>query len=280
MKKVLIIGSTGLLGSEFKDFYIKKKEIDVFLSSRSSASLSLDIGDNNSVIDFFKENSFDIVINCAATTNVVYCEENKHECYKTNSKGAINIVEALNRASPSTLLIHISSDYVLPSSSSVQAPGSKTAPLNFYGYTKLLAEDVIGAFYQNYIIVRPTILMGNYPGNLIHKILNSREVALDNKRPKFPLFVNDLVRYVDMLISKNIKNKIVHCSTCREMTKYEIGMKVCEVFNHTCSILEKDDPALPPRPFRVLMGKNEQDFKCLSIEESLESLKEVLNENI
>ncbi len=83
-KTILIIGDTGMLGSELTNF-LKLKQVKVFGCSRNSPSNSLDILDFNKTINYLDNVNPDILINCAAEINLDLCESNLNYALKINS---------------------------------------------------------------------------------------------------------------------------------------------------------------------------------------------------
>ena len=83
-KTILIIGDTGMLGSELINF-LKLKQVKVFGCSRNSTSKILDILDFNKTIDYLDDVNPDILINCAAEINLDLCESNLNYALKINS---------------------------------------------------------------------------------------------------------------------------------------------------------------------------------------------------
>ena len=89
-KKVLVTGSNGLLGQKIIYSLIERKDIDLLASSKGLNRLiiksgyryvDLDITKNDEVKEVFENENPDAVINCAAMTNVDYCEENQDSCW-------------------------------------------------------------------------------------------------------------------------------------------------------------------------------------------------------
>ena len=104
MKKVLLIGSDGMLGGELKERLEKKYDVT------GTTLATLDICDKQAVINKAKEVEPYFIINCAAYTNVDGCEVNYDLAEKVNGLALENIAEAANLVNAT--VIHISTDYV------------------------------------------------------------------------------------------------------------------------------------------------------------------------
>lgn len=170
---ILIIGSSGQLGSEF--FHIQKQSKVKFISP---SSLQLDITDINSVQRFFKKNSFDIVLNFSGYTDVENAEHEFNKANKINNLGIKNITDVCN--SYKTFLLHISTDYVFGyNQKGPFIESNKTSPINKYGYSKDLGEKYIIKYSNNALIIRVASLFGLYGKNFLKNFIN---ILLDQKK--------------------------------------------------------------------------------------------------
>ena len=122
------------------------------------SSLSLDIRDKDVVYDIFKKFKPDIVINCAAFTDVDKSETKKTLARDVNVKGLSNIIKSLPRKSK---IIHISTDYVFDGKYGNYKEDDIKSPLNYYGKTKLEAENLLIGSNYDYLIIRPNVLYSN-----------------------------------------------------------------------------------------------------------------------
>ena len=96
-----------------------------------------------------------IIINCAAYTDVDGCEEDKKHAHLVNVIGLQNLIHA---SSPETYFIQISSDYVFDGKSGPYSEEDHTYPINYYGKTKLEAENILRGSRRKYLIIRPNVL--------------------------------------------------------------------------------------------------------------------------
>ena len=134
--RVLVTGKGGQLASEFFD--IKQSDPHwTFLSQNE-----MDITDSDAVLNHFKSNSYDFVINCAAYTAVDKAEDEIDLTYKVNADGVKNLLKGcvVSKAK----LIHYSTDYVFDGESSLPYIETDTPnPKTIYGLSKLKGEDFI-----------------------------------------------------------------------------------------------------------------------------------------
>lgn len=201
--KLLILGSTGQLGSQlFKDL---KKNKRLKIIKRKKEKLNLLKLDN--IKQKLKIINPDIIINCSAFTNVELAESKMNEAKKINSDSLKIISKYCKKTNIN--LIHFSTDYVFFSKKKKKFhekdyPNAK----NFYGYTKILGENNIKSNMKKYHIFRISWLYSNYRKNFYTKIKDK----ILNKKIKKIFVVDDQfgcpmsTEYISDIIQKNIMN--------------------------------------------------------------------------
>ncbi len=116
MKRILVTGCNGQLGRAINKEYAQ--EDIAFINTdvaEGEGVISLDITDVNAVLSCVEETKPDVIINCAAHTNVDACESQWDLAYKINAIGARNLSIAAEKTNAK--LIHVSTDYVFPGTS-------------------------------------------------------------------------------------------------------------------------------------------------------------------
>lgn len=155
MKKILVTGCNGQLGRAINEEY---KNDDVCLINTDVAEL--DITDIDKVVAFVMEKKPDVIINCAAHTNVNACESQWDLAYKINAIGPRNLSIAATKAGAK--MIHVSTDYVFDGTAKKPYNEfSPVAPLGAYGKTKLAGEEFVKQFADRFFIVRTAWLYGD-----------------------------------------------------------------------------------------------------------------------
>ena len=140
----LITGGSGALGTELKN---------KFPNALFPSHNELDISDQSSVLDFFKQNTIDVIIHAAALTGIRACEENKTLAMKTNVEGTKNLVKALINSHNKTQFIYISTACVFDGHIGMYKESSIPYPENFYALTKLLGEYEVTKL-PDFLIIR------------------------------------------------------------------------------------------------------------------------------
>jgi len=159
MKKLLIIGSSGLVGSKFASSILSNRKV-------APNEIELDITDEKIVNDFFEmeKDNFDAVVNFAGFTNVDVAEKERGDengfCYRLNVDGPENLAKACKKYNK--FLIQISTDFVFNGTSDYPGPYSErsltpdklTEKMGWYGWTKNRSEFVVRNSGCKYAIVR------------------------------------------------------------------------------------------------------------------------------
>ena len=161
MKKILVTGCNGQLGRAIRKEYAAS---DVeFINTdvvEGEGVASLDITDVDAVLKLVRAEKPDVIINCAAHTNVDKCEEQWDLAYKINAIGPRNLSIAATEADAK--MIHVSTDYVFEGNGTrpyteFDAPN----PVSAYGKTKLEGENFVKEFAKKHFILRTAWLYGD-----------------------------------------------------------------------------------------------------------------------
>ncbi|MBR2300391.1 MAG: sugar nucleotide-binding protein, partial [Bacteroidaceae bacterium] len=165
MKNILITGANGQLGSEMR-------RLGEFSSNNYLFTdvAELDITDKNAVDAFVSQNAIDVVVNCAAYTNVDKAESDAATAELINATAVRNIAEAAKAVDAT--LIHISTDYVFGNDGNIpRTEDMPLAPLGVYGLTKLQGEEAVNASGCKAIIIRTAWLYSEFGHNFVKTML-------------------------------------------------------------------------------------------------------------
>lgn len=189
---ILLTGGSGLLG----------QELQKYLDCDAPTHKELDITNLDSVKKFFKDKHYDLIIHCAAYTDVIGAEKNPIECADVNINGTFNLL--LHTESP---FVYISSEYA-------------KNPVNFYAKTKEIAEYFVDCFSMGYEGVPSLIIRTSF---------------CKNPWPYDNAFIDSWTKgdYIDIIapmIAKAIKSwdrihgNLIHVGTTRKRV-YDIAIK-------------------------------------------------------
>jgi dTDP-4-dehydrorhamnose reductase len=188
--RVLLLGKTGLLGSEFFDFLSLREDIVLFAPTHRE----LDVLDTAKVDAFLAGHFFDRIIDCVGYTKVDLAEEERGRCKQLNVKVLDTL---LAHRQP---IIHFSSDYVFdaPTGVSIHEDAIRS-PLNYYGETKVQAEQLLEQYLGKWWNIRTSWLFGNGK-NFISTILDKAKIEpslrVVSDEIGRPTFARDLAQFV------------------------------------------------------------------------------------
>jgi dTDP-4-dehydrorhamnose reductase len=243
--KILITGAKGQLGSQIVNIIkagaSEVGEIPKELLSSEIISVDveeLDITKGNDVKSYLNAIKPQVVINCAAYTNVDGCESNEELAFKINSLGPKNL--AIGCEEIGAKLIHISTDYVF--SGVGNAPLKEyelTSPVSVYGKTKLLGEGYVKEFCSRYFIVRTAWLYGYNGKNFVKTIMKAASergalTVVDDQRGN-PTNAEDLAHHI-LKLGVCDEYGIYHCTGTGECSWYDFACKIVEFTNIPCKV--------------------------------------------
>ena len=242
-KKILITGSLGQLGSAL--FNTLSKDFNVLGTSRKSTQnqniREMDVSIPIEVESIFNTFNPDIVVNCAAYTNVDSSEINKKLAYNVNVKGLRNIIQ---NSLPSTYIIQISSDYVYDGKKPPYIESDHTYPINYYGKTKLEAENILRGTNRDYLILRPNVLYSNELNSKanffawVYNQLNAnKSIKVVNDQISNPTYINDMVKIVFQGILMNYSG-ILNVGSEDSLSRYDFAVLIAKVFNFNINLIE------------------------------------------
>ena len=274
--KILITGSNGMLGT---DLCQTLKNEDLIITNHHS----LDITSQDEVfnkLDHFKP---EIIINCAAMTDVDGCETKEELAYKLNSEAVKNL--ALGCKKIDGTLVHISTDYVFKGDKHKPlCEDDELGPESVYGKSKLEGEQHNQKLLDKYFILRTSWLYGKNGPNFIEKILelskshDTLNVVYDQIGS--PTFTKDLSNGIYEVIKSN-KYGIYHVTNKGSTSWYDYAKlifkkKGIDVNIKGVSSSEFQAPA--PRPhYSVLSHKKWINNGFTELRDYEDGLDEYLN---
>jgi len=231
--KVLITGANGQLGREITKQYTKAK-VELILTDYKE----LDITNSKMVYEFVKAQRPDLIVNCAAHTQVDKCETEIESAYKINAIGPKNLAQA--SYSIGADIVQISTDYVFPGDEDkILTEFDKTNPQTIYGITKLEGENFVRALNPKHYIIRTAWLYGD-GNNFVKSILNlcktKEEIKVVNDQRGTPTSTVDLAKVIINLV--NEKNYgLFHCTCKGECTWYDFAKEIVALAKLSTKVL-------------------------------------------
>ena len=253
---ILVTGFKGQLGSELhRNLIGQATELGALPEALKGASVNrvdlpeADISNLEQMRGIVEQNKPNVIINCAAYTNVDGCEADPDTALKVNALGARNMAVLANECGAK--LIHISTDYVFPGDG--RRPYQEwdmCGPNNVYGYSKLLGEQYVREFCDRYFIVRTAWLYGYEGGNFVKTILriakDSGELNVVDDQHGNPTNAADLAHHLLKLAAIE-QYGIYHCTNNGECSWYEFAREIIRLAGFDC-IVNPCTSAEFPRP--------------------------------
>lgn len=221
LRKILTSGSCqlGLIPCAFNDAEIYFTDI-----------VELDITCLAYVQEYISKFTPDIIINCAAFTNVDGCESQRDKAFSVNALGVRNLAIAAENVGAK--LVHISTDYVFDGKKTRPiSEYDKTNPLNIYGLTKELGEQYLQRFCSRWFIIRTSWLYGNDGKNFVNTVIrigkekDAMKVVSDQHG--CPTNAEDLAYHI-LKIADSQEYGIYHCTGNGQCTWFEFACKIIE----------------------------------------------------
>lgn len=256
--KILITGCNGQLGSELTKILREgRSEIGPIPEVMINAQLDsidlddLDITDINASSLYITAASPDIIINCAAYTDVDACEANREDAFRVNAIGARNMAICAEKIGAK--LVHLSTDYVF--AGDAERPYSEfdlPAPKSVYGLTKLAGEDYVRQFSTRWFIVRTAWLYGlsgrNFVKTILKRASETGKLKVVDDQIGNPTNAADLAHHI-LKIAAVGEYGLCHCTGKGECSWYEFAKKIVE-YSGIKAMVEPCTSDEYPRPAR------------------------------
>ncbi len=246
----------------------------------------LDITDNVQVHAVIQNTKPDVIINTAAMTQVDQCETEHESCIANNVTAVEHLISACEKHKMH--LIHISTDFIFDGS---QGPLDETAvprPVNFYGESKLAAEQLIRFSSIDWSILRTVLVYGVTPdmsrSNIVlwvkKNLEEGKKISVVNDQWRTPTLAEDLAMGCYLAATKKAKG-VFNISGKDFMTPYDIAIRTAAFFNLDSSLVTPTDstkfkqPAVRPLKtgFIIDKAKKELGYEPHTFEEGLKLIQ-------
>ena len=205
--------------------------------------VKLDISGKTQVDQAFKTIKPDVVVHAATLTDVDKCELNKELAWKINVEGTKNIVEAAKNTG--SFLIYISTDYVFGGETGCYKETDVPNPINYYGVTKLKAEEIVKT-QKEYFIARPSVIYGSTPAAgkvnfalwLIETLRKSERVKIITDQWNTPTLNTNLAEMTLEVVERKLTG-IYHLCGATRISRFEFAEQIADVFSLDKSLIDK-----------------------------------------
>ncbi|WP_269225956.1 dTDP-4-dehydrorhamnose reductase [Flavobacterium eburneipallidum] len=259
MKKVLVTGANGQLGSEIKVLASNYPNFDFVFTDIADFPLDK----KQEIVANFNQIQPDIVINCAAYTAVDKAEQDVATADAINHL-AIDTLATLCTNSGAKL-IHVSTDYVFDGTSPIAyKEEDKPNPKSVYGVTKLAGEIACSKNCPDSIIIRTAWVYSEFGNNFVKtmlRLMTERDsLNVVNDQIGSPTYAADLAQVIlTVLDSNKWESGIYHYSSEGEISWYDFASDIKEIAQKNCVITgipASDYPTPAERPAFSLLDKS------------------------
>ena len=247
MKRILVTGASGMLGSSLATALSKKYK--VFGTGYSNISLPVEYKVFDLKMDSYKQlidwSQPEVIIHCAALTNGNYCENNFNDAFNING---ISVKKLIDNTKENVKIIYISTDAVFSSELNMAKENDCTGPENIYGKSKALGEFFLINSNRDYLILRTTIVgLNNFRDKagfvewIIDSVKNKKTIPLFDDVLFTPITIWDFIKEIIHLLDKNSnKSEILHICGSENVTKYDFGISLMKELNLDKQYIKKE----------------------------------------
>lgn len=274
---ILVTGSNGQLGNEMRVLSQSYPQHTYFFTDVED----LDITQRAMVADYVTANAIDLIVNCAAYTNVDKAEEDESNALKINAE-ALSVL-----GSQGVHVVHVSTDYVF--SGEEHRPCRETdqvAPRTVYGYTKYEGEKRLLAVCPDAVIIRTAWLYSAYGNNFVKTMIRlgqeRQELRVVFDQVGTPTYAADLAQAIFTIIQSPVwRPGVFHFSNEGVCSWYDFTLAIHHLYGgidcRIVPILSEEYAYKTPRPHYSVLDKSKykQTFG-VSIPHWLESLEKCI----
>lgn len=268
MKSILITGSNGLLGQKLVELLWPRQaagELRVIASSRGANKLAslypqlsfvpLDVTDAAAVRATLAAEGPTHVIHTAAMTNVDACETEREECWRQNVTGPENLARTC--AELGIHLTHVSTDFIFDGENGPYDEEAAPQPVNFYGESKLAAEEAVRAAGGRWAIARTVLVYGTAHDygrtNIVLWVRDSlragKELKVVDDQYRTPTLAEDLAQGCWRIAERDATG-VFNISSDELLTPYQMALQVADYFGLDKALLQRVTAATFTQPAR------------------------------
>ncbi len=284
MMNILVTGSKGQLGSEFRSLANDYPEFRFAFIDMEE----LDLTDFPAVHTFFKNNDLDYCVNCAGYTAVDQAEDKPEKAFLLNSDAVENLAKECT--ANQVRFVHISTDYVFDGQTTKPyKEDDRVSPQSVYGSSKLQGEQAVLKNSADAVIIRTAWLCSKFGKNFVKTMLKlaaeKSELSVVDDQFGSPTFAEDLARAILQIIkadNRNMRNEIYHYSNGGIISWFIFAKQIVKMAGLPCDVKPvntSEYPTKAKRPaYSVLdTAKIKRDYG-LAIPEWKTSLWKLINQ--
>ncbi|RAP52511.1 MAG: dTDP-4-dehydrorhamnose reductase [Methanosphaera sp. rholeuAM130] len=281
--KFFITGGSGLLGGRIAT--VADDEHELILSHNSNPTgntVKCDITNEDEVKKIISKENPDVIIHCAAMTNVDLCEDEVDKAYKINGDATGYLAKAAEGVNAK--MIYVSTDFVFDGKKGNYKETDKVNPLGIYAKSKYDGEVQLQRYSSDWAIARVSVLYGwherlNFTTWVIDELRNDNEINIVTDQINSPTLADNAAEAM-FEIALQDKNGIYHTAGNDLISRYDFTREIAEVFDLDETLINPitSDKFVQkaPRPrdssLNVSKIEKELNFKMETCKESLERM--------
>lgn len=271
MAKIMVTGATGLLG---RALVKQLQQVNVHqviacgYSRVGEGEFQLDLTQNQQVTDFIALHQPEVIVHCAAERRPDISEQDPQAALALNADATRTLAQAAR--DNGAWLLYISTDYVFDGTQPKYTEQAATNPVNFYGESKLLGENIIAEVAAQFAVLRLPILYGEVQTleeSAVTVLLQSLQdgfesslakpttLLVDDWAVRSPTSTEDIALAIEKLLELQLSGEPItghyHFSAAQTMTKYQMLLQMAKVLNvsteHLQPVTSPTDSAKRPK---------------------------------
>jgi len=278
MKKLLITGASGFLGSRIAVYY--KNKYEVFTPSHKE----LDITNRDSVFEKLQSINPDYIIHCAAVSDVAFCEKEPEKAWSINVDGSRNVAEAAKCIGATCILCSSDQVYFGSVLNEAHAEEEVLEPFNLYGKGKLAAEQECLEVNPNSILLRLSWMYdtnstneqehGDFVRTLLQKIEEREVLSYPIHDMRGITYVGDVVQKLELAFA--LPGGVYNFGAPNDKSTYEMMIEVAEKLDWDIGKIERNEIAFLDNPRNITMSQKKINEHKIFFKTSAEGLIEQL----
>lgn len=243
--KLLITGASGLLGNKLVELALDAghnvSSVYNEHPAKGNEALRVDLRDTQEVRSILANRAPDAVIHTASITDVDFCERNPSLAMDVNGKATGIIASTCHELN--SFLVYVSTDYVFDGQTGHYREEDTPNPLNAYGQSKLLGEQMVSNLARNYCTVRTSVVFGcgrehrsNLGTWLLEQLSTGKNVKVINGQYASPTLSTQLARMLLEVTERRITGTI-HLAGANRINRYEFAVRLAREFEFNPSLV-------------------------------------------
>lgn len=297
MLRILVCGSNGLLGQHIAALLGGRTDVEVLHTGRQRSFVydhllfdytQLDLSQRGDVKSLLSSFQPEVVVNTAAAVDVDWCELNREQAWLSNVTAVEHLVEAARKCG--SRIVHVSTDYVFDGKNPPYDETDTPSPVNYYGKTKLAAENILLASDIPFAIARVSLLFGtgtaikaHFPKKVVDALRHGNTVQAAPDMGTNPTHAADAAEGILAIVERN-KSGIFHLSGADSCDRLSYARLIAEEFGFSSDgireVYRGDLKLTAVRPawtsFSIDKARKELGYTPMSLREAVKKYRQDL----